>query len=211
MITISDNLTRHYDRLLNQHPIVQNQQPYYRKWLRFYLDFCHKYAFDPNNRDSFAPFNKKLQKRGQSEQLRRQAHHAIVLYFKTISKPKIQAAQTVNAPLRRINQAIEAEKNRNGKSATLIQSLPMTQDNKPPLPHHQEVISSGKDWIWIYDKLESAIKVRHYSPKTWHAYRTWIRKLQTFTKSKDSSLLNIKDVKAFLTHLAVVLSRKTTV
>jgi len=76
MITISDNLIRHYDRLLNQHPIVQNQQPYYRKWLRFYLDFCHKYTFDPNNRDSFAPFNKKLQKRGQSEQHKLSMHRS---------------------------------------------------------------------------------------------------------------------------------------
>ena len=36
----------------------------------------------------------------------------------------------------------------------------------------------GASWVNVYEELESAIKVRHYSPKTWQAYRTWVRKLQ---------------------------------
>jgi len=57
--------------------------------------------------------------------------------------------------------------------------------------------------VSVYDKLNSAIKVRHYSPKTLQAYRSWIRSFQAFTLSKSPELVNMDDVKAFLTSLAV--------
>ncbi len=62
---------------------------------------------------------------------------------------------------------------------------------------------TGTSWVWVYDKLNSAIKVRHYSPKTFKAYTGWARKIQAFTKSKDPRLLSMEDVKDFLSHLAV--------
>ncbi|MCP4405902.1 MAG: integron integrase [bacterium] len=62
---------------------------------------------------------------------------------------------------------------------------------------------TGANWVWLYDKLESAIKVRHYSPKTLKAYRSWIRKLQAFSKSRDPRQLSMDDVKMFLSFLAV--------
>jgi len=46
-------------------------------------------------------------------------------------------------------------------------------------------------------------ELRHYSPKTLKAYRTWTRQLQGYTKSKDYQELNQKDVIDFLTCLAV--------
>jgi integron integrase len=62
---------------------------------------------------------------------------------------------------------------------------------------------TGASWVWVYDNLSSAIKVRHYSPKTLEAYKHWTQKLQTFTKSKDPQLLSMEDVKGFLSFLAV--------
>jgi hypothetical protein len=47
-------------------------------------------------------------------------------------------------------------------------------------------------WLSLYDGLNSAIKVRHYSPKTLEAYKNWTRKFQTFTKSKDLRLLDMR-------------------
>ena len=57
--------------------------------------------------------------------------------------------------------------------------------------------------MWVYDGLTSAIKVRHYSPKTLEAYQIWTQKFQTFTKSKDPRLVSMDDVKGFLSFLAV--------
>ncbi|WP_435546722.1 site-specific integrase [Desulfobacterium sp. N47] len=51
--------------------------------------------------------------------------------------------------------------------------------------------------------MENEISVRHYSPKTLRAYKEWVRKFQTFTKSKNPELLSSGDVKEFLTSLAV--------
>jgi integron integrase len=55
----------------------------------------------------------------------------------------------------------------------------------------------------VFDRLLSEIKIRHYSPKTLKAYRGWTRQFQSFTKSKDYSLLSQQDVIDFLSFLAV--------
>lgn len=62
---------------------------------------------------------------------------------------------------------------------------------------------TGAPWVWVYDGLTSAIKVRHYSPKTLEAYQIWTQKFQTFTQSKDPRLVTMDDVKGFLSFLAV--------
>jgi len=62
---------------------------------------------------------------------------------------------------------------------------------------------TGANWVWVYDNLTAAIKVRHYSPKTLQAYKIWTQKFQTFTKSKDARSLTMDDVKSFLSFLAV--------
>ena len=62
---------------------------------------------------------------------------------------------------------------------------------------------TGASWVAVYDRLKTAITVRHYSPKTLQAYKMWMRKLQTCTKSKDPQLVSQEDVKEFLSFLAV--------
>jgi integron integrase len=62
---------------------------------------------------------------------------------------------------------------------------------------------AGASWVWVYDRLHSAIKVRHYSAKTLQAYKAWAQKFQTFTKSKDPEHVTMDDVKGFLSFLAV--------
>ena len=76
-----------------------------------------------------------------------------------------------------------------------------TKTNTPSSDEAQ-LLTKGASWISVYDELKSAIAIRHYSNKTLQAYRSWIRKFQTFTQSKDPSLLTLADVKAFLSHLA---------
>jgi integron integrase len=62
---------------------------------------------------------------------------------------------------------------------------------------------TGASWVAVYERLRAAITVRHYSPKTWQAYKAWTGKFQTFVKSKDSQLVSMADVKGFLSFLAV--------
>jgi integron integrase len=62
---------------------------------------------------------------------------------------------------------------------------------------------TGVSWVAVYERLKTAILVRHYSPKTFQSYRTWTRKFQTFTHSKDPQLVCMEDVRDFLSFLAV--------
>jgi hypothetical protein len=62
---------------------------------------------------------------------------------------------------------------------------------------------TGANRETIYERLQTAIKVRHYSNKTWQAYRYWLQQFQTFTKSKDAGLLDMDDVKGFLSYLTM--------
>lgn len=85
---------------------------------------------------------------------------------------------------------------------------PANQDNSATLDEINQTANAepktGCNWVYVYDALNSEIKIRHYSPKTLKTYRSWARHFQAFTKSKDLEALNQKDVVDFLSHLAVV-------
>ncbi|MDM8546092.1 integron integrase [Candidatus Venteria ishoeyi] len=82
----------------------------------------------------------------------------------------------------------------------------LSLDNPPPASIAAESVvplSKNSSWVWVFDKLLQAIKVRNYSAKTLSSYRAWVRKFQTFTQSKVPDLLDMEDVKGFLTDLVV--------
>lgn len=55
-----------YTAALNKKGVPQQIHSHYRKWLRYYLDFCHKYNHEPSIRESVAPFIKKLKDKNQT-------------------------------------------------------------------------------------------------------------------------------------------------
>ena len=77
------------------------------------------------------------------------------------------------------------------------------QTSKPDFDTNMAAGQSSDDWTEVFNELKNAIKMRHFSPKTLKTYSGWVRKLQTYTKSKDPRLISVDDVKAFLTWLAV--------
>lgn len=58
-----------------------NKAYFYKKWLRYYLDFCQKYHHAAFDTESLPLFIKKLQEKQQSEAYQRQAYQAILLYY----------------------------------------------------------------------------------------------------------------------------------
>ena len=81
MLGVPPELARLYDMRLEREGVAAEHRPHYRKWLRFYWDFCHKYSFEPTDRQSFPAFDEKLRTKNQSEAQRKQAYHAISLYY----------------------------------------------------------------------------------------------------------------------------------
>ncbi len=58
---------------------------YFRKWLRFYLRFCRKYAFEPMVCASLPDFIRKLREKRQSEALRDRAGEVVWVYYGMIA------------------------------------------------------------------------------------------------------------------------------
>ena len=55
-----------FERRLEGARVPGLQRPGYRKWLRFYIDFCHKYGHSPTSASSLGPFLSKLASKKQS-------------------------------------------------------------------------------------------------------------------------------------------------
>ncbi|MTW21578.1 hypothetical protein [Allochromatium palmeri] len=81
MREIPPALASRFDSTLVATGIAENHRPYFRRWLRFYLDFCQKYQQDSACRSSLTAFDAKLQDKGQQPWKRQQAQQAVALYL----------------------------------------------------------------------------------------------------------------------------------
>ncbi|MES9901277.1 MAG: integron integrase [Sedimenticola sp.] len=249
MLVTPPIILHQYEATLTTASIPRQHIGYYRKWLRFYLDFCNKYKFDPENTESFSRFNEKLKEKHQSDVFRKQAYHAIALYYQMRNSSRKASINLDISPMS--SAAGDVQLHDAGtidalpeNEATTATSPPMMGSLTPPptMPYRQtdslhrrvseapqnyidahkqyidgqpsaapeikcveggELLPSGANWVDVYQQLASAIAIRHYSPKTLKAYQSWVRKLQTFVKSKDYRLLCKDDVIGFLSFLAV--------
>ena len=172
MIQIPQKILTPFESLLVQRAIPKTYHLNYKKWLRYYLDFCFKYHHHPSKKISLPHFIEKLQDKQQSVQQQKQASDAVSLYHEIA--------------LSRAGNHMSQGKNEK-TSSTKKEGLQLT----------------NADWIPVYHDLDSEIKIRHYSPKTFKAYRGWVRQFQNFTMSKDPRLSSSSDIKDFLTFLAV--------
>ena len=98
MIPIPQNINTLYSALLIQKAVPDKYHPYYRKWLRYYLDFCQKYGFRQSDTKSLPHFIKKLKEKKQTDQQQKQAVDAISIYYgeETIRENKNVVSKTNN-------------------------------------------------------------------------------------------------------------------
>ena len=203
MIKTPPQLLRRYTSFIAQKRVPPQKQQYYVKWIRFYLDFCHKYTFQQGTHTSLSAFMDKLREKRRSEKQRKQAHHAVTLYFELVFHSAKNSGN--KEPLKQKasrEQLTRTKKQLFNQENKQLGSIP-TVANKPGITENKILKSSGTDWTAVYSGLENAIKIRHYSPSTLKTYTSWTRKFQTYTRSKDFRLLSVDDVKEFLTWLAV--------
>ena len=182
---------------MEQKGLETDQHRYYIKWLRYYLDFCHKYKFKRQNKESLSAFLEKLKEKKQAESLRKQAHYAVSLFYEMghlsgrktrngtsygksaayeCTEPDISSSHTKKVAF---NQAVFSNR----------KTIPQT--SKPGSDTNLAPRQSGADWTEVFNELKNAVKMRHYSPKTLKTYSGWVRKLQTYTKSKDPRLVSV--------------------
>ena len=208
MIQIPAQLLSRYTAFITHKDVAPSTQKYYVKWLRYYLDFCHKYSFAQADGESLSAFDAKLRGKKQNERQREQAHHAVSLYYGLLANSKTKAPikyphdngtkkrSLPNAHFHHTQQTTYYLKNQPDENS----SLP---SGKPSLLKQEKYKQSGADWTEIFRDLKNAIQMRHYSPATLRTYTGWTRKFQTYVRSKDPRLLEVDNVKSFLTWLAV--------
>jgi len=201
MIQIETNLRNNYNLILQKKGIPKNEYGYYLKWLRYYLDFCHKYSFKKSDSESLPRFLGKLRSKNQNKNQLQQAVSAVHFFY---SLSKIDASPESYKAIDPTSEMVSIKEHR--------LPYPVTREGKPRMAGHSlnqkkpELTGNNnlnQSWQDAYQGLENEIKVRHYSPKTLKSYRGWMRKFQAFTRSKALNSLDSTDVKGFLTYLAV--------
>ena len=83
MLKLPDPLIQKFDNLLlSKKSFSDKDRAVYKKWLRFYWDFCHKYQHDAFLSSSLPLFLQKLQDKNQSVQQQNQAKHSVAMFLK---------------------------------------------------------------------------------------------------------------------------------
>lgn len=85
MLAMPDQLLRSYGAGLDRSGVSVKHRTHYKKWLRYYLDFCHKYGFDATLSSRFPPFGEKLREKNQADWSRKRADEEVSLYCEVIA------------------------------------------------------------------------------------------------------------------------------
>ena len=85
MIKIETTLKNNYTLILSKNGIPEKEHGYYFKWLRYYLDFYHKYNFNRADSKSLPRFIEKLDSKKQNKNQQRQATYAVRFFYSLIN------------------------------------------------------------------------------------------------------------------------------
>lgn len=204
MITIQNSVFDNYVAALKKREIPPALHADYKKWLRYYLDFCAKYVVTVDKSERLGQFLEKLRTKKQTETQCRQAALAVSLYFESQSqvnpwdKPVDESGRLQRAV------ASPAQANPSPMSSALkqYQSYARQRQSQYSVAGYEEK-SDSPEWDKLIEKLAEEIKVRHYSRNTLKTYAHWSRQFQRFLKNKPPQELSTTDVKEYLTYLAV--------
>jgi len=206
MLLIPNEVFIQYVAYLNKRGVIAAHQGQYKKWLRYYLDFCDKYPIPDANSDRVRLFCEKLRDKKQSEAQREQAAHSISLYF------EMKRHDTETQPQGNISRDESLGKEADSLvSDSLAQSAPIKESQQPPSrPGSSQYTEAGyqeksksPEWDAVLAAMAAEIKVRHYSRKTLKTYANCSRLFQRFLRDKSPGELTTVDVKEYLTFLAV--------
>jgi len=198
MIHIPSSVFIQYETFLRKREIPLAQFADYKKWLRYYLDFCAKYVIASDKSERKQLFLEKLRDKRQTNEQIKHAAHAISIYFEMQEQD----------PSR---EKVVAEPASKEGLPDVVSKQPGYQPIQPNFNQRQSQYSvagyqeksDSPEWDKVIEKLAEEIKVRHYSRKTLKTYALWSRQFQRFLKNKPPEQLSSADIKEYLTYLAV--------
>ncbi len=155
MEKIPQQLLKQFDGQLIKNKILTENHHLFRKWLRYYIDFCCKYGHDSKSTESLPHFINKLRGKKQSKQQQKQAYDAIIIYYEMFGFHPNWLEKS--SPENRVEKEI----------------LSVCEKT---VSYNEEDVVFDNNWKPVYARLSDEIKVRHYSPKTFKAYSIWVSK-----------------------------------
>jgi integron integrase len=170
----------------------------YRKWLRYFLDFCDKYPVPADKAGKVRLFCEKLKEKNQADEQRKQAAHAVSLYFEM---PENNVVNLTAASPVATDRMTSMESFYVSEEAPRY-SIYASRKSQYTEAGYQEK-SASLEWDKVLETMAAEIKVRHYSRKTLKTYALWSRNFQRFLKDKPPGELTTEDVKEYLSFLAV--------
>ena len=94
MLQIAPETARAFDARMEKRQIPTKERGAFRKWIRFYLDFCEKYRREARDDESLPAFLAKLREKGQSGSRQEQAARAVqLLLTRAARKPAPRRAR----------------------------------------------------------------------------------------------------------------------
>jgi len=84
MLPVPAKIDSGFFAFLEKRGIKPTYHNYYKKWLRYYLDYCFKYHCDPLNPQSLTNFLNKLKEKKQTAFQQKQAHESIGIFYELI-------------------------------------------------------------------------------------------------------------------------------
>lgn len=80
MLQVSDGIMVKFGFLLSKKNIPFVSHGYYKKWLRYYLDYCYKYKYYYTKTTSLPNYINKLKEKKQTGTQQKQAHESISIF-----------------------------------------------------------------------------------------------------------------------------------
>lgn len=87
MLPVPDDILTRFNAIFEKHAVVTVQRTNYKKWLRYFLDYCSKYPGAKTRSDQVRLFIDKLRAKRQTATQQKQAAHAASLYFEIQGYP----------------------------------------------------------------------------------------------------------------------------
>ena len=106
MLLIPDDILTHFDAVLKKRAVPYSSHKEYKKWLRYYLDFCGKYPLPDSNSERVKLFIDKLRQKKQTPKQQEQAAHAVSLLFEMLNAETKSATISTSSQYRATTEGL---------------------------------------------------------------------------------------------------------
>jgi hypothetical protein len=96
--TIPRRSLTHDVAVLKKRSIPDSNHAEYKKWLRYYLDFCGKYPLPDSKSERVKLFINKLREKKQTPEQQKHAAHVVLLFFEIQTKKEISPSPRMAPP-----------------------------------------------------------------------------------------------------------------